>query len=99
MGMDQVERILLSAFVALESSHFYSARLPSRMTIVSFVDSPKKVEAIRRGILEATAMTLGLGSIVSVLTKDVLPIIFAGGAAVLMKALYASDLKEAKENG
>jgi hypothetical protein len=82
------EHVLLAAFSALESAHFYSAFLPSVMTIRKFAKDPEAVESLRRGEAIATGFALMLGWVVSELTDSYLPLLFTAITAVAMLAVY-----------
>lgn len=84
----QREHVLLAAFSALESAHFYSAFLPSVMTIRKFAKDPEAVEALRKGEAVATAFALTLGWVVSELIDSYLPLAFTAATAVAMLAVY-----------
>lgn len=86
--MPQREQVLLAAFTALESAHFYSAFLPSVMTIRKFADDDAARAALRQGEVLASVFALTLGVIVGALIDSPLPLIFAAGTAVAMLAVY-----------
>lgn len=73
---------------AVESAHFYSAALPSIMTIRKFSEDEADLQAIRQGEAIATGMSIALGWILSELTDSYLPLAMAMGMAVLMIAMY-----------
>lgn len=89
------EKLLMAGFIALESAHLYSARLPSSMTIAAFVDSPEKADAIKSGIMEASLMSFGIGAAASLLLKSWLPLLFTMGTIILFDWLYWRDLSKA----
>jgi len=82
------EHVLLAAFSALESAHFYSAFLPSVMTIRKFAKDPEAVEALRKGEAIATGFALVLGWVVSELVDSHLPLLFTAATAAAMMAVY-----------
>jgi hypothetical protein len=82
------EQILLAAFTGLESAHFYSAFLPSVMTIRKFATDAQALAALRQGEMIATGATILLGWIVAELAQSPWPMIFAAGVAVAMLAVY-----------
>lgn len=82
------EQVLLAAFTALESAHFYSAFLPSVMTIRKFADDEEARAALRQGEVLATAFALTLGATVSALVDTPLPLVFAAATAAAMLAVY-----------
>jgi hypothetical protein len=86
--MPEREHVLLAAFSALESAHFYSAFLPSVMTIRKFARDPEAVEALRRGEAIATGFAVMLGWVVSELIDSYLPLLFTAVTAVAMLAVY-----------
>ena len=84
----QREHVLLAAFAALESAHFYSAFLPSVMTIRKFARDQEAVEALRKGEAIATGFALALGWVVGELTDSHLPLLFTAITAISMLAVY-----------
>jgi hypothetical protein len=86
------EDVLMAAFTALESAHFYSAFLPSIFTIGTFVQEADGVSLIRKGEAIATASAVGLASVVSALTKSRLPLYFTIFTSLLMLMVYESAL-------
>jgi hypothetical protein len=91
--MDRKEQILMSAFVAVESAHAYSAVLPSIFTIREFVSTPAGVKAIRDGEIIGTLFAVALGGIVSALTENRLPLYFSMGTSVIMVSIYEYALR------
>lgn len=86
--MPQREQVLLAAFVALESAHFYSAFLPSVMTIRKFADDEAARQSLRHGEVLASAFALTLGATVGALVDSPLPLLFAAATVVAMLAVY-----------
>jgi hypothetical protein len=86
--MPEREHVLLAAFSALESAHFYSAFLPSVMTIRKFAKDPEALEALRKGEAIATGFAVMLGWVVSELVDSYLPLVFTAVTAVAMLAVY-----------
>jgi hypothetical protein len=86
--MPEREHVLLAAFSALESAHFYSAFLPSVMTIRKFAKDPEAVEALRKGEAIATGFAVMLGWVVSELIDSYLPLAFTVLTAVAMLVVY-----------
>ncbi len=82
------EQALLGAFAALESAHFYSAFLPSVMTIQKFATDDQARAALRQGEAIATALALSLGYVLSELVDSPLPIVMSAGMAVVMVLVY-----------
>lgn len=82
------EKVLLSAFVAVEGAHAFSAFCPSLFTIKTFADSEEKKRAVRIGYIPATAFAIGMGIIVSLLIKSKLPLVIAVGTSLFMVATY-----------
>ena len=83
----------MSAFVALEAAHAYSAVLPSIFTIRTFGGEPGTVKAIRDGEIFGTAFGLGIGAVVGMLIKSWLPLVFAAATSALMLSVYEGALK------
>ncbi len=82
------EHVLLSAFAALESAHFYSAFLPSVMTIRKFARDGEALEALRKGEAIATGFAVALGWVVSELIDSYLPLVFTAATALAMLCVY-----------
>jgi O-antigen/teichoic acid export membrane protein len=87
------DQVLMAAFVAVESAHAYSAFLPSIFTIRHFGHEAGVVKDIRDGELIGTGFALVLGGIVSALTENALPFIFAGVTAAAMVGIYEYALR------
>jgi hypothetical protein len=87
------DQVLMAAFVAVESAHAYSAFLPSIFTIRHFGHEVGVVKDIRDGELIGTAFALVLGGIVSAITENALPFIFAGATAGVMVGVYEYALR------
>jgi hypothetical protein len=88
------EQVLLAAFTALESAHFYSAFLPSVMTIRKFAEDPDALQALRQGEVLATGATVALGWVISELIASPLPLVFALGMAVVMVTIYEWAIRQ-----
>lgn len=82
------EHVLLSGFTALESAHFYSAFLPSVMTIRKFAQDAEAVRALRQGEAVATGFAVALGWVVSELIDSYLPLVFSALTAAAMLCVY-----------
>lgn len=95
----RAETIALSLLTAVEGAHFFSARLPSKMTIHKFVHDPDAVRAIKEGIVESCFLSMALSAIVSWLTRSTLPLVVGGAATAVMAWLYLRDLKTRPDEG
>ena len=84
----EIEKILISAFVGVESAHFFSAYLPSIFTIKNLAIPQKAENNIRAGYIPATLLSLALSGIVSYLVKSPYPLIFGIGTIALMITFY-----------
>lgn len=91
--METTPDILLSAFVAVESAHAYSAFLPSIFTIRTFGGQPGTEQAIHDGELVGTIFAVALGLIVTGITRKPLPLVFAIVTAVFMVSIYEWSLQ------
>lgn len=80
--------VALAMLGAVESAHFYSAFLPSMMTISKFAEGEDDLRWLRKGEATATGLTLVLGWVLSELTDSYLPFWFAGAMAVVMLVAY-----------
>jgi len=78
---------------AVESAHFYSAFLPSLMTIRKFARDAEAVSALRQGQVVATVATMLLGAVVSVYVQHSAPLVIAIVFAVLMVAVYETAIR------
>jgi hypothetical protein len=87
------DQVLLGAFAAIESAHFYSAFLPSVMTIKKFADGDADRAALRQGEAFATGFALLLGWVVSELVDSYLPLLFSAGTAGLMLIVYETAIQ------
>ncbi len=87
-----VEHVMMSAFVALEAAHAYSAVLPSIFTIRMFGHNPGTEKAIRDGEAFGTLFALGIGGVVAALIKDPLPLVFSVATSALMISVYEQAL-------
>src|SRR5207249_3891896 len=68
------EHVLLSAFVGLESAHFFSAFLPSYFTIRKFAHGDTEaMNSLYAGMVFALLFSVALGLVVSALLEALLP--------------------------
>jgi hypothetical protein len=78
---------------AVESAHFYSAFLPSIMTIRKFGRDAEALQALRQGQVIATVATVLLGAVVAAYVQHSAPLVIAVVFAVLMVAVYEAAIK------
>lgn len=97
-GNGRKNEILMSAFVAVESAHAYSAVLPSIFTIRAFCQDERAKRAIRDGEIVGTLFAVGLGGIVSALIGSKLPFLFSLGTSAVMIVIYEYALRTANGN-
>lgn len=91
--------LLLSVFVAVEGAHAFSAFMPSYFTVKKFTEDPRDLDRLRSGYRPAIVFNLAIGGVVSLLTKDLLPILMSGVVVIFMLALYENAITEAaREN-
>lgn len=89
-----MEKVLISAFVAVESAHAFSAFCPSVFTIKSLAkQSQEGMNQIRQGYAPAIIFALALGFVVSKLVKDWMPIFFSVATIVFMVIAYEWALR------
>jgi len=89
-----MEKVLVSAFVAVESAHAFSAFNPSIFTIKSLANQTEEGKAqIREGYIPAVIFSVVLSFIVSRLIKSNLPLYFAVGTVVFMILWYEWALR------
>lgn len=89
MALDE-DRAIASLGMAVAGTQFYSAALPSVFTIRAF---SADVRSIRDGERFATAMTLGLGAVVSAMLDSPEPLVMAVVVAAIMVAMYEWALR------
>lgn len=82
------DKILLSVFVGVEGAHAFSAFMPSYFTVKKFATDPEDLRSLRSGYYPAILFNLALGLLVSVLIKDVRPMIISAMVSAFMIALY-----------
>src|SRR5205807_8920840 len=83
------EHVLLSAFVGLESAHFFSAFLPSYFTIRKFAHGDTEaMNSLYAGMVFALLFSVALWLVVSALLEDPLPLIFSAVVSGLMLVVY-----------
>lgn len=88
------ERVLISAFVAVESAHAFSAFCPSIFTIKSLANqSEEGKKQIREGYIPAIIFALILGFITSRLINSWLPLYFSIGTCAFMICAYEWGLR------
>lgn len=86
------EEIALAILAPLEGAHFYSAYLPSVMTIRKFAGDPEAVKALREGELYATGFSLALAGVVSLLIDNLLPILLTLAVDTGMILIYERSI-------
>jgi hypothetical protein len=88
----------MSAFVAVEGAHAFSAFLPSIFTIRAFAArNPSAAKAIRDGEIIGTAFAVGLGAVVSALIGSKLPVTFSIVTSMVMVSVYEYALRTAND--
>lgn len=95
--MVSTEQILLGMFAGIEGAHFFSARLPSKMTIKKFVDDDEARQAIVGGIIEATGLSIATSAVVSYLIKSYIPLIIGTVFTGALALMYWNDLATVKQ--
>ena len=93
MARTNEQTIALSLLAAVEGAHFFSARLPSKMTILKFVEDDQARKGIEQGIIEACILSMGLQVIVAWLSRSWLPLLVGAGATAVMAWLSWRDLQ------
>lgn len=86
------EDVLLGAFAGLEAAHFYSAYLPSLMTIREFTNDEDARRSLRQGEVIATIFALSLGGVVSSIVKSSYPFVVTAIVAGLMLVVYEAKI-------
>jgi hypothetical protein len=88
-----LERFLISAFVAVESAHAFSAFCPSIFTIRAFADSEEKKQQVRLGYIPAIIFAVVLSVVCGEIIKSWMPLGFALFTVVFMIGAYEFALK------
>jgi hypothetical protein len=97
-GEPSTHDVLMSAFVAVEGAHAFSAFLPSIFTIRAFASrNPGATKAIRDGEIIGTAFAVGLGAVVSALIGSKLPVTFSIVTSMVMVSVYEYALRTAND--
>jgi hypothetical protein len=97
-GEPSTHDVLMSAFVAVEGAHAFSAFLPSIFTIRAFASrNPGAAKAIRDGEIIGTAFAVGLGAVVSALIGSKLPVTFSIVTSMVMVSVYEYALRTAND--
>jgi hypothetical protein len=90
---DSRDRMLMSAFMALNTVQVYAAVMPDLHAIQTLGSDPAMVRAARAGELFGTAFGIGIGSVVGLLVKSWLPVLTSIATCTLMIGVYESALK------
>jgi ABC-type phosphate transport system permease subunit len=88
-----LEKFLISAFVAVESAHAFSAFCPSVFTIKTFAVDDEKRKQVRLGYVPAVIFSLVLSVICSKLVKSWMPLGFGVFTMVFMVCAYEFALR------
>lgn len=94
--MPRTEEIMLGVFAGIEGAHFFSARLPSKMTIKKFVDDEEARQAIISGMIEAVGLSIATSAIISYLIKSYIPLIIGTAFTGALAYMYWRDLASVK---
>lgn len=93
-----------SLLAGVESAHFFSAKLPSTMTIKTFVTTPDAEQAIYAGIKEALIGSAILAGIITMASYGAklkywyLPAVATAAISGYLTVSYLNDLKQAPIN-
>jgi len=91
--------VVTGLLTGVEGAHFFSARLPSKMTIRKFVENEEDRANIISAIWESAGLSLGLGALVSAVSYFAkipfwwIPAAINGGITVGMTSLYYNDVR------
>jgi len=91
----RVEKILLGAFVGLESAHAFGAFEPSIFTIQGLAVPQGQQDMIRKGYIPSVIFSGLLGGTVSALIKSKLPFIMGMVTSAFMIATYEIAIRTA----
>lgn len=92
---------ITSLLTGVEAAHFFSAKLPSTMTIQSFVSTKGAYDAIIDGLVKANAGSAILAGIITVASKYAeirywwLPAVATAGMCGYLTWSYWDDLRNA----
>jgi len=98
-------QVIVGLLTGVEGAHFFSARLPSKMTIRKFVENEEDKENIISAIWESIGLSMGLGALVSGVSYIAkvpywwIPVAINGGITIAMASLYWNDVRTAIEEG
>jgi hypothetical protein len=92
--MEREKDIALTLLAAVESAHFFSARLPSKMTVRKFATDPEARQAVIDGVVESVVLSMLLMGTVALLTKSTLPLWVGGATVAVMSYLTIQDLNQ-----
>ena len=87
-GVARTDLILLSLFTAIQSAGFFSAALPSVFTIDRFAQDDRARQKLVEGQQHAWLLSIGMGVVVSILVKSILPILFTMLIALSFSVMY-----------
>lgn len=93
MTSSQTEKLLLSAFVGVESAHAFSAFNPSIFTIRSLAIPQGAESQIRIGYIPSVGFSIILGAIVGKIIHSKMPLLFGLGTSSFMVAVYEVALR------
>jgi len=91
---------ITAVLTSVEAAQFFSAKLPSTMTIKAFVDKPELMDAITDGLVKAN---IGAGIMATIITIAsyyakikywYLPAVATVGVCGFMSWTYLDDLKQ-----
>lgn len=98
-------QVVVGLLTGVEGAHFFSARLPSKMTIRKFVENEEDRKNIISAIWESIGLSMGLGALVSGVSYIAkvpywwIPVAINGGITIAMASLYWNDIRTVIEEG
>jgi hypothetical protein len=92
MSERTVEEVSLGLLTGVESLHFFSARLPSRMTIRKFVENEEDKKNIIIALRDSILTSLGLIIVISALMRSLKVFIISMILLLLTVWFYLGDL-------
>lgn len=95
VGEARVEKILLSAFVGLESAHAFSAFEPSIFTIQALTVPQGQQDMIRKGYVPSVVFSGLLGGTIGALIKSKMPFVMGMVTSAFMVGVYEIALRTA----
>jgi len=89
--LEERNEYLIGIFTALAEEHFFSARLPSRMTSKKFAQNDEDRKHLLEGLLESNVLSFIIIIAVYLLTKSKIAVIVPLIILAVLNILYLND--------